>query len=109
MLTWECYTQSTARKSWAYPVTYRPPFVCQHYVGYHYLYLTGENIDHPRTKVKSPQTNGIRVRFHRTLLNESYRLAFRKRIYERLEELPHDVDVWVQECNEACPHQERWC
>jgi hypothetical protein len=33
-------------------------------------YWAVENLDHPRTKVKSPQTNGIVERFHKTLLNE---------------------------------------
>lgn len=73
------------------------------------LYLAIENIDHTRTKVKSPQTNGICERFHRTMLNEFYRIAFRKTIYERLEELQIDVDTWVQEYNETRPHQGRWC
>jgi transposase InsO family protein len=43
------------------------------------LYLAVENIDHTRTKTKSPQTNGIAERFHKTLLDEFYRIAFRKR------------------------------
>ena len=43
------------------------------------LYLAVEDIDHTRTKVKSPQTNGICERFHKTVLNEFYRVAFRKR------------------------------
>lgn len=73
------------------------------------LYLAVENIDHTRTKVKSPQTNGICERFHRTMLNEFYRIAFRKKLYERLEELQHDVDAWVAEYNELRPHQGRWC
>ena len=29
-----------------------------------------EDIDHSRTKTKSPQTNGICERFHKTVLNE---------------------------------------
>ena len=36
------------------------------------LYLALENIDHSRTKAKSPQTNGIGERFHRTLQEEFY-------------------------------------
>jgi len=40
------------------------------------LYLAVEDIDHTRTKVKSPQTNGICERFHKTVLNEFYRVAF---------------------------------
>jgi transposase InsO family protein len=43
------------------------------------LYLAIEDIDHSRTKTKSPQTNGICERFHKTVLNEFYRVAFRKR------------------------------
>lgn len=73
------------------------------------LDLAIENIDHTRTKVKSPQTNGICERFHKTMLNEFYRIAFRKKLYERLEELQHDVDAWVQEYNDIRPHQGRWC
>src|SRR5205823_6405121 len=48
------------------------------------LYLAVEDIDHSRTKAKSPQTNGICERFHRTLLDEFYRVAFRKKIYRSL-------------------------
>jgi transposase InsO family protein len=43
------------------------------------LYLAIENIDHSRTKTKSPQTNGIVERLHRTMLDEFYRAAFRKK------------------------------
>jgi transposase InsO family protein len=42
------------------------------------LYLAVEDIDHSRTKTKSPQTNGIVERFHRTVLNEFYRIVFRR-------------------------------
>jgi Winged helix-turn helix len=44
------------------------------------LYLAVENLDHTRTQVKSPQTNGICERFHKTVLNEFYRIVFRKKI-----------------------------
>jgi transposase InsO family protein len=44
------------------------------------LYLGINDIDHTKTKVKSPQTNGICERFHRTILNEFYQVAFRKKI-----------------------------
>ena len=68
-----------------------------------------EDIDHTRTKLKSPQTNGIRERFHKTMLNEFYRVAFRKKIFARLEELQEELDQWVEEYNERRPHQGRWC
>src|SRR5437899_7389493 len=73
------------------------------------LYLAVENIDHTRTKVKSPQTNGIVERFHRTVLNEFYRVAFRRKIYATIEELQRDLDLWLKEYNELRPHQGRWC
>src|SRR5689334_3692223 len=50
------------------------------------LYLAVEDIDHTRTKAKSPQTNGICERFHKTVLDEFYRVAFRKKIYRTIEE-----------------------
>jgi transposase InsO family protein len=73
------------------------------------LYLVVENIDHTRTKTRHPQTNGICERFHKTMLNEFYRVAFRKKIYRALEELQADLDAWMQEYNERRPHQGRWC
>jgi transposase InsO family protein len=42
------------------------------------LYLAVEDIDHSRTKTKSPQTNGIVERLHKTVLDEFYRVEFRK-------------------------------
>ena len=73
------------------------------------LYLAVENIDHTRTKTRHPQTNGICERFHKTMLNAFYRVAFRKKIYRTLEELQADLDVWLQEYNEQRSHQGRWC
>jgi len=73
------------------------------------LYLAVENIDHTRTKTKSPQTNGICERFHRTVLDEFYRVAFRKKLYRSIEELQTDLDVWLGEYNERRSHQGRWC
>jgi hypothetical protein len=64
---------------------------------------TVENIDHTRTKTKSPQTNGICERFHKTVLNEFYRIAFRKKVYRSIDELQ------IAEYNDARPHQGRWC
>jgi transposase InsO family protein len=73
------------------------------------LYLAVEDIDHSRTKTKSPQTNGICERFHKTVLNEFYRIAFRKKLYCSIEELQIDLDAWLCEYNEQRPHQGRWC
>jgi len=71
--------------------------------------LAVENIDHTRTKARSPQTNGICERFHKTLLDEFYRVAFRKKVYRSIEELQADLDEWVRQYNEQRTHQGRWC
>ena len=73
------------------------------------LYLAVEDIDHSRTKTKSPQTNGIVERFHRTVLDEFYRVAFRKRVYACVADLQADLDAWIRSYNEEREHQGRWC
>lgn len=73
------------------------------------LYLDLENIEHTRTKVKSPQTNGICERFHQTIQNEFYASAFRRKVYTTLEQLQHDVDAWVKEYNENRTHSGKHC
>lgn len=66
-------------------------------------------IDHTRTKTKSPQTNGICERFHRTILEEFYQIAFRKKIYSSVEQLQQDVDDWIDSYNCTRPHSGRYC
>ena len=73
------------------------------------LYLALEDIDHTRTKAKSPQTNGICERFHRTVQNEFYAVAFRKKIYSSLEELQRDLDQWIEYYNTQRPHSGKYC
>lgn len=73
------------------------------------LYLDIEDIDHTTTKARSPQTNGICERFHRTILNEFYSVAFRKKIYNTIEELQTDLDLWVEEYNKERPHTGKYC
>ncbi len=66
-------------------------------------------IDPPRPKARSPQTNGICERFHKTVLDEFYRIACRKRIYATTEQLQVDLDAWMTEYNQDRSHQGRWC
>ena len=73
------------------------------------LYLNIEDIDHTKTKAKSPQTNGICERFHRTMQDEFYAIAFRKKLYNTLEELQSDIDQWIQFYNTERPHSGRYC
>lgn len=73
------------------------------------LYLTIENIEHSKTKVKRPQSNGICERFHRTIQNEFYAIAFRKKLYDSLEALQADLDQWIKEYNEQRTHSGKYC
>ena len=73
------------------------------------LYLAVNQIDHTKTKVKSPQTNGICERFHRTILDEFYRVTFRKTLYESIEQLQADLDNWINYYNAERTHQGKRC
>jgi transposase InsO family protein len=73
------------------------------------LYLAMEDIDHSKTKANHPQTNGICERFHRTMKQEFFDIAFRKKIYASLEELQVDVDHWIAKYNETRPHSGKYC
>ncbi len=73
------------------------------------LYLTIEDIDHTKTKAKSPQTNGICERFHRTIQEEFYAVAFRKKLYDSLELMQADLDEWLQYYNNDRSHSGRYC
>ena len=73
------------------------------------LYLDLENIEHTRTKTKSPQTNGICERFHQTIQNEFYASAFRRKLYDSLEQLQADVDTWMESYNAERTHSGKYC
>jgi transposase InsO family protein len=73
------------------------------------LYLAIEDIDHSKTKARSPQTNGICERFHKTIQDEFYAVAFRKKIYHSLEEIQEDVDKWIEEYNTERTHSGKYC
>ena len=73
------------------------------------LYLALEDIDHSKTKAYSPQTNGITERFHKTMLEEFYQVAFRKKIYTSLDQLQKDVDEWLEQYNRERTHTGKYC
>ena len=50
------------------------------------------DIDHTKTKVKSPQVNGMRERFHKTILQEFYQVTVRKKLYQSIDVLQADLD-----------------
>lgn len=73
------------------------------------LYLAVNGIEHTKTKARHPQTNGICERFHKTILQEFYQVTFRKKIYETLEGLQEDLDIWINEYNFNRTHQGKMC
>jgi transposase InsO family protein len=69
------------------------------------LYLQLQEIDHTKTRAKRPQTNGICERFHRTVQEEFYNVAFRKKIYRTLDALQADLDNYLEAYNTERTHQ----
>lgn len=73
------------------------------------LYLAINDIDHTKTKARSPQTNGICERFHKTILQEFFQVTFRKKIYQNIETLQADLDEWMEYYNNERTHQGKMC
>jgi hypothetical protein len=51
--------------------------------------------------------NGIVVRFHKTVLDEFYRVAFRKKIYGSIGELQCDLDGLARAASRSRPRASR--
>src|SRR5690349_6358290 len=73
------------------------------------LYLDIEGIEHSKTQVRHPQSNGFCERLHRTMQDEFYAVAFRKKLYGSLEQLQQDLDEWMHYYNQERPHSGRYC
>ncbi|AKH76358.1 hypothetical protein BRAT_04395 [Leptospira interrogans serovar Bratislava] len=73
------------------------------------LFLALEDIDHSKTKARHPQSNGICERFHRTIQDEFYAIAFRKKVYNSIEDLQKDLDQWIDSYNNERTHQGKYC
>jgi transposase InsO family protein len=73
------------------------------------LYLQIEGIDHSKTQVRHPQSNGICERLHRTMQEEFYAVAFRKKLYTSLEDLQYDLDQWMDYYNNERTHSGKYC
>ena len=72
-------------------------------------HLALNDIEHTKTKVKSPQTNGICERFRKTILQEFYQVTLRKKLYTDLESLQADLDEWITYYNTERTHQGKMC
>lgn len=68
------------------------------------LFLAMSDIEHRRTKVRTPRTNGFVERFHRTVLDEFFRIKLRTTFYESVEALQADLDEWLLFYNQERPH-----
>lgn len=71
------------------------------------VFLAMNEIEHTKTKAYHPQTNGICERFHKTVLNEFYQVAFRRKLYLTLEDLQTDLDAFLVSYNTERTHQGR--
>jgi transposase InsO family protein len=79
---------------------------CGNYPSHDYeLVLEIFNINHRRTKIRCPQTNGFVERFNRTVLEEFFAVAFRTNWYYSIEQLQIDLDNWMFKYNFKRPHQ----
>jgi len=68
------------------------------------LYLDLNGIEHRRTKVRTPRTNGFVERFNGTVLDEFFRVAMRQTFYDSVEALQADLDAWLVHYNTERPH-----
>jgi len=73
------------------------------------VFLQYHEIEHTKTRARRPQSNGIYESFHKTILNEFYRVTFRKKIYQTVEELQKDLDDWLEHYNNNRTHQGKRC
>lgn len=69
------------------------------------IFLEFNDIKHRHTKVGTPKTNGFVERFNRTVLDEFFRTAFRKKMYDSVASLQEDLDKWLHQYNYDRPHQ----
>jgi transposase InsO family protein len=68
------------------------------------LYLDLNGIEHRRTKLRSPKTNGFVERFNGTVLDEFFRVKMRETFYDSVEALQADLDDWLVHYNTERPH-----
>ena len=69
------------------------------------LLLALHDIEHRRTKIRSPRTNGFVERMNRTLLDECFRIKGRTTWYISPEEIQRDLDQYLSFYNLKRSHQ----
>jgi transposase InsO family protein len=73
------------------------------------LFLYLNDIEHTRTKVRRPQTNGSVERLNQTIQDEFYSVAFRKKLYRTVQEVQVDLDAFLEYYNKERTNQGRYC
>lgn len=73
------------------------------------LFLHLNEIEHTRTKVRTPRTNGSVERLNQTIEDEFYEVAFRKKLYRTLTEIQEDLDAFMETYNQDRTNQGRYC
>ena len=68
------------------------------------LYLALDDVEHRKTKVRSPRTNGFVERFNGTVLEEFFHPAMHQKLFESVEALQADLDAWLAHYNRERPH-----
>lgn len=73
------------------------------------LFLHLNDIEHARTKVRHPQTNGCTEKLNQTIQEEFYAVAFRKKLYTSLGEIQVDLDTFIERYNSERTNQGKNC
>lgn len=72
-----------------------------------FLHLNG--MEHTRTKIRRPQTNGSVERLNQTIQEEFYKVAFRKKLYSTMEDIQADLDDFMATYNHDRTNQGKYC
>lgn len=73
------------------------------------LFLHLNDIEHTKTKVRHPQTNGCTEKLNQTIQDEFYAVAFRKTLYTSLDQMQADLDTFMDRYNRDRTNQGRHC
>jgi hypothetical protein len=73
------------------------------------LFLHLNSIEHTRTRIRRPQTNGSVERLNQTIQDEFYAVAFRKKLYTTIEDVQADLNEFMLYYNNQRTNQGRYC
>jgi len=73
------------------------------------LFMHLNDIEHTRTKVRHPQTNGCTEKLNQTIKNEFYEVAFRKKLYTSLDMIQADLAEFMDRYNYKRTNQGKRC